>query len=312
MQLVPGNDRWRRDGWVMEIDGSSRAEEFIKAFLVPFSRGHRLSNEGDRVLKLCALLAFPPPPPGSVVRDVNLPPCLEAVGPEQLSGVVLDLVEGYARLPSGLHANRRVIVDELLPALEELTRIPKCTWCLYPAPPVLVEVFRPKPNARQGALLRIRLHLTNWKLWLPFRAPPLGALISQLQEHPLLDPLMPRIQDVLISNGESRTLHLYWAPLRSRPLCGCLQQQSIAWGLLLSPSPRPQWPHRRGLSTGCLHHLDWHCQCLQSLPSCPWCLLWAQHTQWHLPVPPVPGTPPPPQAPLSALPPRGRVGAMAR
>ena len=121
IQLVPGNDRWRRVGWVMEINGPSRAEEFINAFLVPFSRGHRLSNEGDRALKLCTLLAFPPPPPGSVVRNVDLPPCLEAVGPEQLSGVVLDLAEGYARLPSGLCPNRRVIVDELLPALEELT-----------------------------------------------------------------------------------------------------------------------------------------------------------------------------------------------
>ena len=56
------------------------------------------------------------------------------VGPEQLSRVVLDLAEGYGRLPSGLCPNRQVIVDELLPALEELTRTPKCTWCLYPSP----------------------------------------------------------------------------------------------------------------------------------------------------------------------------------
>ena len=89
----------------MEINGPSRAEEFINSFLVPFSRGHRLSREGDRVLKLCTLIAFPPPPPGSVVQDVDLPPRLEGVGPEQLSGVVLDLVEGYARLPSGLRPN---------------------------------------------------------------------------------------------------------------------------------------------------------------------------------------------------------------
>ena len=61
-------------------------------------------------------------------------PRLEVVGPEQLSGVVLDLAEGYAHLPSGLRPNCRVIVDELLPALEELTRTPKCTWCLYPSP----------------------------------------------------------------------------------------------------------------------------------------------------------------------------------
>ena len=134
VQLVPENERWRRLGWVMEINGPAWAEEYINAFLVPFSRGHRLSREGDRVLKLCALLAFPPPPPGSVVKDVDLPPRLEAVGPEQLSGVVLDLVEGYARLPSGLHPNRRVIIEELLPVLEELTHTPKCTWCLHPSP----------------------------------------------------------------------------------------------------------------------------------------------------------------------------------
>ena len=90
----------------MEINGPSRAEEFINAFLVPFSRGHRLSKEGDRVLKLCTLLAFPPPPPGSVVQDVDLLPHLEVVGPEQISGVVLDLVKGYACLPSGLRPNQ--------------------------------------------------------------------------------------------------------------------------------------------------------------------------------------------------------------
>ena len=118
----------------MEINGPSQAEEFINAFLGPFSRGHRLSKEGNRALKLCALLAFPLPPPGSVVQDVDLPPRLEAVGPEQLSGVVLDLVEGYARLPSGLCPNRQVIVEELLPALEELMQTPKCTWCLHPSP----------------------------------------------------------------------------------------------------------------------------------------------------------------------------------
>ena len=46
----------------MEISGPSCAEEYINAFLVPFSRGHRLSREGDRALKLCTLLAFPLPP----------------------------------------------------------------------------------------------------------------------------------------------------------------------------------------------------------------------------------------------------------
>ena len=88
----------------MEINGPSRAKEYINAFLVPFSRGHRLSREGDRAVKLCALLAFPPPLLDQLSK-IDLPPCLEVVGPEQLSGVVLDLAEGCARLPSGLCPN---------------------------------------------------------------------------------------------------------------------------------------------------------------------------------------------------------------
>ena len=77
---------------------------------------------------------LPTTPSRSIVQNVDLPPRLEVVGPEQLSGVVLDLAEGYAHLPLGLHPNRQVIIDELLPALEELTGTPKCTWCLYPSP----------------------------------------------------------------------------------------------------------------------------------------------------------------------------------
>ena len=132
----------------MEINGPSWAEEFINAFLVPFSRGHRLSKEGDRALKLCALLAFPLPPPGSVVQNVDLPPRLEVVGPEQLSRVVLDLAKGYARLPSGLCPNRQVIVEELLPALEELTQTPKCTWCLYLSPSCACESVQAQAQHR--------------------------------------------------------------------------------------------------------------------------------------------------------------------
>ena len=134
MRIIPGNEQWRSEGWVMQINGTTQAAEYVNAFFSPFSRGgHRLSSEGDKALKLCTLHAIPPPPPGIVAEDVSLPPHLEAVAPEQLSEVVLGLAEAALFLPPALRPHRRVVVEELLPELERLTGIAKCNWCLHPS-----------------------------------------------------------------------------------------------------------------------------------------------------------------------------------
>ena len=172
------------------------------------------------MLKLCALLAFPPPPPGSVVRNVDLPPRLEVVGPEQLSGVVLDLVEGYARLPSGLRPNRRVIIDELLPALEELTRTPKCTWCLYPS-----------PSCACGS---VQAQAQCWA-----RGPPEDPPPPYQREAPTTIGSTPQPTTGTLSSHTQASGRAYFQPgitypmpilgaLRILPLCGCLQQRSMA------------------------------------------------------------------------------------
>ena len=78
-------------------------------------------------------MAIPPPPPGSNIFPGDLPDDLSTVGIHELVTVTLDLAEGYTQLPQGFCSNRRVIVEELLPVLEELTGIPKCLSCLYPS-----------------------------------------------------------------------------------------------------------------------------------------------------------------------------------
>ena len=105
--------------------------EFINSFLVPFSRGHRLSKEGDRALKLCTLLAFPPPPPGSVVQNVDLPPHLEAVGPEQLSEVVLDLAEGYAKCQKDVKLSKRCQVVKKMSSCQKEVKYQKVKHADY-------------------------------------------------------------------------------------------------------------------------------------------------------------------------------------
>ena len=267
-------------GWVMEVNGPSRAEEFINAFLVPFSRGHRLSNEGDRALKLCALLAFPPPPPGSVVRDVDLSPCLEAVGPEQLSGVVLDLAEGYAHLPSGLHPNCRVIVDELLPALEELTWTPKCTWCLYPSPSCACGSVQAQAQCRARDLPEDppppyqRVALTT----IGSTPQPTTGTLSSHAQAPGRAYFQQGIMYPTPIMGTPEDPPPMWSPAAAeqglRPTIEpCSQSTVTTTQRAVSRMPPPPG--------------YWHRLQLQSLPLCPWCRLQAQHPQWHLPVPPI-------------------------
>ena len=134
MRIIPGNDHWRTEGWVMRINGPTRATEYLNAFFLPFNRvGIRLSSQGDKALKFCALLAIPPPPSGIVAEDVTLLPYLEAVEPEQLSKVVLGLAEAALTMPRTLCPHGWMVVEELLPELERLTGIPKCNWCLHPS-----------------------------------------------------------------------------------------------------------------------------------------------------------------------------------
>ena len=203
----------------MEINGPSWAEEFINAFLVPFSRGHRLSKEGDRALKLCALLVFPLPPPRSVVQNVDLPPHLEAVGAEQLSRVVLDMAEAYARLPLGLCPNHRVIVDKLLPALEDLTRTPKCTWCLYPSPSCACGSIQAQAQCRARG--------PPEDLPPPYQREALTTIGSTPQ--PTTGTLSSHAQapgHSYFQQGIMYPTSILGTP-EDPPLCGCLQQRSM-------------------------------------------------------------------------------------
>ena len=80
---------------------------------------------------MCPLLAFPPPFPGSGVSDAELPSDLVVVSLTELGIVVVDLAEGYVRLPSGFHPSWQVIIEDLLPVLEEQSRVCKCALCLH-------------------------------------------------------------------------------------------------------------------------------------------------------------------------------------
>ena len=134
VQILPGNEAWNCAQWERKIQDKAGAKALLEAVFGPFQAPDiALTREGMRALRMSTLVAIPPPPPSSNVFPANLPNDLSAVGFHELGTVVLDLVEGYTQLPPGFHPNRRVIVEELLPVLEELTGVTKCPRCLYPS-----------------------------------------------------------------------------------------------------------------------------------------------------------------------------------
>ena len=136
VQILPGNDAWNRPRWERRIQDKAGAKAFLEAVFGPFQAPDiALMREGMRALRMSTLAAIPPPPPSSNIFPASLPDDLSAAGFHELGTVVLDLAEGYMQLPPGFRPNRWVIVEELLPILEELTgrSIAKCPRCLYPS-----------------------------------------------------------------------------------------------------------------------------------------------------------------------------------
>ena len=158
VHILPGNEAWNRPNWERRIQDKVGAKAFLEAVFGPFQAPDiALTREGTRALRMSTLAAIPPPPPGCNVFSVNLPDDLLAVGFHKLGTVVLDLVEGYTQLPPGFRPNRWVIVEELLPVMEELTGVPSVQGaCIHP-PVVNVEGYNFR-TSRRGSLKPPGLH----------------------------------------------------------------------------------------------------------------------------------------------------------
>ena len=95
----------------------------MNAFLASFNQASLTEGEQD-ALRVCCLLAIPPPPPGigEVILDVSFD--LSQVHLTAIVRIIEDLASGMGRLSPHIETNRAVISRTLIPHLEKIMNHP--------------------------------------------------------------------------------------------------------------------------------------------------------------------------------------------
>ena len=101
----------------------------MNAFLASFHQADLTEGE-QHALRVCCLLAIPPPLPGIGVMTLNVSSDLSQVRLTAIVRIVEDLASGIGWLSPHIKANRAVISRTLIPHLEKITNHPSCMTCL--------------------------------------------------------------------------------------------------------------------------------------------------------------------------------------
>ena len=111
------------------ISTPQAARWYVNAFLVSFNQADLTEGE-QHALRVCCLLAIPPPPPG--IRDVtlNIASDLSQVCLTVIVRIDEDLASGMGQLSPHIEANCAVISRTLIPHLAKITNHPSCMTCL--------------------------------------------------------------------------------------------------------------------------------------------------------------------------------------
>ena len=103
----------------------------MNAFMASFNQANLTQGE-QHALRVCCLLAIPPPPPGVGNVTLDISSYLSQVCLTAIVRIVKDLASGMGRLSPHIEANRAVISRTLIPHLEKITNHPSCMTCLRP------------------------------------------------------------------------------------------------------------------------------------------------------------------------------------
>ena len=114
-----------RRSFPSQLRNRKGAWDYVQNFLAAFNQANL--NQGEQhVLRMCCLLAIPPPSPG-VGGIIIMPPVdLSMIGLMQLALYVEDLASGMGTLSPHVVENTNVICNCLLPHLEGMTGVPRC------------------------------------------------------------------------------------------------------------------------------------------------------------------------------------------
>ena len=104
---------------------------YVNTFLASFNQANLTEGE-QHALRVCCLLAIPPPPSGIEDVTLDISSDLSQVCLTAIMRIVEDLASGMGQLSPHIEANHTVISRTLIPHLEKITNHPSCMTCLRP------------------------------------------------------------------------------------------------------------------------------------------------------------------------------------
>ena len=103
----------------------------VNTFLASFNQANLTEGE-QHTLRVCCLLAIPPPPSGIGDVTLDILSDLSQVYLTAIVRIVKDLASGMGRLSPHIEANHAVISRTLIPHIEKIMNHPSCMTCLRP------------------------------------------------------------------------------------------------------------------------------------------------------------------------------------
>ena len=120
---------WESFPWALERRTGAR--RYVGAFRAPF-QDLRLTPPQEHALRVCSLLAIPPPPPGQEALPGGVPEDLSQDNLSTWADTVQDVVAGMIVPQPGMDQIIFPQVVEVLTLLESVSRVAFCRQCYLP------------------------------------------------------------------------------------------------------------------------------------------------------------------------------------
>ena len=133
MKLIAyGKMNWGKD-FPSALEDPAEAKKYVSGFNYALNSLLKELSDGDEhIMRVCSLLAIPPPPPGTPLRHLEIPMDLTTMRLPDWVNNVQDLATGLVMLPFTFLVTGKVVQSSVLPKLERVARVKSCRFCFHP------------------------------------------------------------------------------------------------------------------------------------------------------------------------------------
>ena len=129
--IVYGKTNWGKD-FPSTLEDRMEVKKYASTFHSTLSPILKELVDGDEhIMRACSLLAILQPPPGTLLRHIEIPMDLTAMSLPEWIDKILDLATGMVVLPSTFLVTSWVVQSSVLPKLEKVSGVRACRFCLH-------------------------------------------------------------------------------------------------------------------------------------------------------------------------------------